>query len=674
MSKPQIIGTANNETINGTGVAEEIFGLVGNDAINGGGGDDDLFGGDGDDLLSGGTGNDVMWGGSGVDTAVFSGNFRDYNFTTAADGSLTAVHARGTRLDGSDVVKNDVEILQFADRTINLQVNSAPEAQNDARTMHEDARLLNATSVLTNDLDVETTLGRQTTVVSAINGDAQAIGTTTILPSGARLIVRADGTYDYDPTTGLNHLAAGETYQDSFTYTATDSAGASSTATMTITVTGRNDAPVATSQTVEVQADTVAATGLLVADDVDSDTSPLSLTYQLLSGPAEGTLSITGNIFAFSSGTAFQDLGAGETRQVSFTFRATDQQGAASNIGTVTLNVSGVNDAPVIVHADTNAEVHELTDGPGENGAPDHVVTGTIVYEDIDATDQHTIIVAPVGQGYLGSFTVEDIGGTLDWMFVVPDADLDGLGEGAARTQLYDVIISDGTTSVTQQITVVLGGINDKPQFVSPDGTFVFSVMENRPAGSAIGQALGFDHDDTDLAYSIVGGTGDGLFAIDAHGNITATRPLDHETTPHYTLAIEARDASGAATVASVDISVLDRPSVVHSFIIDRQTHTIAEFESNDRFRIDRISSDMSLQLAQAPGVYLDSATAKLAANLAQAGVPDIGVAYYLNSAGGYNALVSIDEDAFGAAADMWLNIQGVQLGQLAAHHFEFIA
>jgi VCBS repeat-containing protein len=674
MSKPQINGTGDNEFMHGTGVAEEIYGLAGNDTINGGGGEDDIFGGDGDDVLSGGAGNDVLWGGSGVDTVEFSGNFRDYNFSTTADGALTAVHARGTRIDGSDIVQNDVDYLRFADRTIDLRVNSAPETHSDARTMHEDARLINATSVLTNDLDVETVLGRQTTVVSGINGDGQAIGATITLPSGARLTMRADGTYDYDPTAGMNHLAAGETYQDSFTYTATDSAGASSTATMTITVTGRNDAPVARSQTIEFQADAESVAGLLVANDVDSDATPASLTYHMWNGPTEGTLTINGNAFAFSPGADFLDLGEGETRQVSFTFRATDQHDATSNISTVTLSVTGVNDAPVVSYAEAGGEIHERADGPGENVEPDHTATGTIVYEDIDANDHHSITVTPVGQGYLGVFTVEDNGGTLDWTFVVPDADLDGLGESEARTQLYDVTISDGITSVTQQVSVVLNGINDSPEFFSPDGTFAFSVLENRPASSAIGQTLGFDPDDTGLTYSIVGGSGHGLFAIDAQGNITSTRPLDHETEPHYSLAVEARDASGAATVAHIDISVLDRPPAVHTFSVDRQTHNIDEFESNDLFRIDRISSDMSIQFAEAAGVYLDAATAKLAANLAQTGIPDIGVAYYINSSGSYNAIVAIDEDSFGAAADMWLDIQNVQLGQLATHNFEFIA
>jgi hypothetical protein len=119
-------------------------------------------------------------------------------------------------------------------------------------------------------------------------------------------------------------------------------------------------------------------------------------------------------------------------------------------------------------------------------------------------------------------------------------------------------------------------------------------------------------------------------------------------------------------------VTELDRPGTLHSRTVDRQTHVIQEFESNDLFRIDRISSDMSLQFAQAPAVYLDVTTAKIFANLAQVGVPDIGVAYFLNGLGGYDAVVAIDEDSFSTNADMWLHIQNVQLGQITAQNFEF--
>ena len=500
MPKPLITGTDGDEIINGQQVSEEIQGLGGNDIINGNAGDDDIFGGGGDDILSGGTGNDVLSGGSGFDTAVFSGNLRDYNFNTTIDGDLSVVHARGTRLDGNDIVRSDVEVLRFADRVINLQENTAPELQNDARSINEDTRLINATSVLNNDFDVEAYLGRQTVSVTAINGDAQAVGVAVTLLSGARLTMHADGTYDYDPA-GLGRLAAGESYQDTFSYTVTDSAGASSTATLTMTVAGRNDAPVAVHQAVDAHAGDTVVAGTLMADDIDTDDDPGSLTYQLVGNPAQGTVTLDGRSFSFSPGTDFQDLGAGETRDVSFTFRAVDQHGAASNLETVTIHVVGENDAPTITAADAAGQVTERPDGPGENSGPDHAVSGLITFNDVDVNDSHSVTITPAGDGYLGSLTLEDAdpaGGTgaLNWTFNVADADLDFLGHGQTQTQIYNVTISDGLASVTQQVAITLNGTNDAPDFVSPDGAFAFAVTENRPAGSPVGQALAFDPDD----------------------------------------------------------------------------------------------------------------------------------------------------------------------------------
>jgi Ca2+-binding RTX toxin-like protein len=70
------IGTAGNDTLNGTALADILAGRAGNDTLNGLAGadklygdteNDRLFGGDGNDLLYGGPGNDAHDGGSGDD-------------------------------------------------------------------------------------------------------------------------------------------------------------------------------------------------------------------------------------------------------------------------------------------------------------------------------------------------------------------------------------------------------------------------------------------------------------------------------------------------------------------------------------------------------------------------------------------------------------------------------
>lgn len=55
-----LIGTAGNDTINGTALANSLIGGSGNDTINGDAGNDVLNGGTGNDVLTGGLGNDLF--------------------------------------------------------------------------------------------------------------------------------------------------------------------------------------------------------------------------------------------------------------------------------------------------------------------------------------------------------------------------------------------------------------------------------------------------------------------------------------------------------------------------------------------------------------------------------------------------------------------------------------
>jgi Ca2+-binding RTX toxin-like protein len=65
-----ITGTAGNDTISGTNLADSISGLEGDDTMNGGNGADRLSGGPGDDALIGWAGADTLIGGSGDDYLV----------------------------------------------------------------------------------------------------------------------------------------------------------------------------------------------------------------------------------------------------------------------------------------------------------------------------------------------------------------------------------------------------------------------------------------------------------------------------------------------------------------------------------------------------------------------------------------------------------------------------
>src|SRR6185295_12419938 len=71
------------------------------------------------------------------------------------------------------------------------------------------------------------------------------------------------------------------------------------------------------------------------------------LAFAVLTQPGEGTVTDNGDgTFTYDPGAGFQALALGETVTQTFTYQAQDPQGAASNIATVTITVTGINDAP----------------------------------------------------------------------------------------------------------------------------------------------------------------------------------------------------------------------------------------------------------------------------------------------------------------------------------------
>lgn len=62
-----IDGGGGNDNINGRGGNDILLGSAGNDSINGGGGQDNIDGGNGNDMLDGGAGMDMLMGGGGSD-------------------------------------------------------------------------------------------------------------------------------------------------------------------------------------------------------------------------------------------------------------------------------------------------------------------------------------------------------------------------------------------------------------------------------------------------------------------------------------------------------------------------------------------------------------------------------------------------------------------------------
>ncbi len=272
-------------------------------------------------------------------------------------------------------------------------VNDAPVANNDSASTAEDTAV--TVNVLANDTDVD--------------GDALAVASVTNPPHGSA--VKSGSNVVYTPDAGYSGT-------DSFSYTVSDGNGGTDTATVTVNVSDVNEAPVAQNQSVSVDEDDSGGIAL-VATDGDNDT----LTYSIVSGPANGALSGTAPNVTYTPAADYNGAD-------SFTFRANDGQ-VDSNVATVSITVNPVNDAPVANN-----------DSGSTN--KDTAVDIDVLANDTDI-DGDTLSVASVTQGANGSVVSNGTNVTY-----TPDA-------GFSGTDTFTYAADDGTAeSAAATVTVTV--------------------------------------------------------------------------------------------------------------------------------------------------------------------------------------------------------------------------
>ena len=122
-----------------------------------------------------------------------------------------------------------------------LEAKVEPEAQDDAFTTGEDSPV--SGNVLDdNGNGPDNDPDGDGLTVTEVNGEAGDVGVEIDLPSGAKLTLNDDGSFDYDPNGAFDGLNDGESDTDSFTYTIDDGEDGTDSATVTVTVEGQTDA------------------------------------------------------------------------------------------------------------------------------------------------------------------------------------------------------------------------------------------------------------------------------------------------------------------------------------------------------------------------------------------------------------------------------------------------
>lgn len=426
--------------------------------------------------------------------------------------------------------------------------NFAPSAADDALATDEDTVLTGENVLADNGAGADSDPNGDTLTVAGF--DATSAG-------GATVTIAANGDLDYDPTgvSDFQALAAGESQDDTFTYTIEDPDGRSDTATVTITVGGANDLPTANDDAFTTSENSPVTTGSALANDTDPDAGDLLSVDSLDTSATAGLVTDNGDgSFDYDPNGQFDSLGSGEIGIDSFAYTATDGNGGTDS-ATVTITVNGTNDAPVASQdAFTTDEDSVLS-------------TGNVLANDTDAEGDTLGIDSVDTAGTVGSVTSNG-DGTFDYD---PSGQFDTLAAGENATDSFAYTVTDGNGGTdTATVTITINGLNEAP--VARDDSFLTdknTALTNR--NLLIDNGSGGDSDPNGDALTV--SAFDATSAQGATVSITANGELDYDPTGAAalqalalgesvvdTFSYTVDDGNGATATATVTVSVTGMP------------------------------------------------------------------------------------------------------------------
>ena len=411
---------------------------------------------------------------------------------TVSDGDLTATNTVAITV-GAD---NDASVL----------------GDDQASTQEDVAVVLQASSLLSNDSDVDDGLSIASAVLSG--------GDTTV--NGATVAVDGSGNITYTPSGDFNGQAE-------ITYTT----NTGSTATVFVDVGPTNDAPVATSPGALTAAEGDASGVIGTVTSTDADGAGDVPTFEIIGGNAAGLFSIanpaTGAITLTGTGAggAVDDADVGSYE---LTVRVTDGSGAADEVA-VTVTISDVNAQPVI------------TSGANATGAED--------------TTFFTLLTATDGDGDALTFTgtlATPADGTLTvapsgLVIFVPAADFNG-------NAIVNFTVDDGTggldATAAGTLTINMVASNDAP-VVAP-------VTVTTDEDVALTGATEIDvlttASDVDLDTLSVTGAAAGNGTVTINGNGSLNYTPDANFNGADTIIFTVSDGAGGVTHGTVAVTV----------------------------------------------------------------------------------------------------------------------
>ncbi len=378
---------------------------------------------------------------------------------------------------------------------------------------------------------------------------------------------------------------------DTFTYTLTQGDNTAS-ADVNVTIEAVNDAPtINIASTIQVNENQTAVTTVSVSD-VDGDDLTLTLggtdadsfnlssenvltfkeapdyetktSYSITLSLTDGTETVDKDVTiaivdindaaptftssatfsAAENQTAIGTVTATDPEGNSFTFSISGDEIAISSEGVLTFVT-----APDYETKTTYSATVTVTDTDDNSATQDITVNVTNVNDNSPAITSNATFTAAENQTTIGTVTASDADGD-DVTFTISGNDIEITSSGVLTftaapdfetksTYTATVTASDGTNTVTQDITINVTDVNEAPTFTS---NATYSAAENQ---TAIGTVTASDVEGDNLTFTI---SGSDITIVSSSGVLEFASAPDYETQTSYSATVTVSDGTNTAT------------------------------------------------------------------------------------------------------------------------------
>ncbi|OBF41815.1 hypothetical protein A5724_04720 [Mycobacterium sp. ACS1612] len=416
-------------------------------------------------------------------------------------------------------------------------------------------------------------------------------------PTKGTLVLKADGTYTYTPTSTARHAAAvpgapDSVTTDSFTITVSDGRNGTVTTKIIVAIDPANKVPVVTTTIGTPSTTTGVVKGSVTATDGNSD----KRTYTVTAGPTKGTVTITSaGSFTYTptaeARAAATAPGAPyEATKDTFVVTVDDSHGGVVPV-TVNVRIGAPNAKP------TGAAATVTNTNPRSG-----VVTGVVTASDANG-DPLTYTASTTTKGSIvfgpnGSFTYTPTAA----------ARLAASAPGATsttKTETITVTVRDGfggTTTTTLKVTIAP---NPTTNGAPTNGHEAPGTTTSTAIGTVTGTVTADDPDGDKLTYSLGSGPAFGTVKVTADGKFTYTPDVDARYRALVTdgvdtdsFVVNISDGFGGTTTATVNVEIAPPSSAA----VDQRPTTIA-VNAQQMYFYSQTDTDKAMGLLKDAGI-----------------------------------------------------------------------